>query len=118
MSQRVLLSLCLCGNVSGTRSQRDLTGGMPLRLREVALGLRQRVPFGFLARRGLGAREPRAGVDIVDRAVIHVAELVRFDLDRPARELEPPAFVAFGLHDYGFSTGAPTKLPHSVHEPS
>ena len=74
------------------------------------------------------AREPRAGVDVGDRAVIDVAELVGFDHHLPARELLLPPRVIHWLHTllirenvssiYGFSTGAPTRLPHSVHEPS
>ena len=46
-----------------------------------------RARLGLLARGPVGAREPRAGVDVGDRAVIDVAELVGFDRHRPAREL-------------------------------
>ena len=38
-------------------------------LRQVSLGFRERLLLGLFARRALGAREARAGVDVVDRAV-------------------------------------------------
>src|SRR4051812_10318769 len=85
------------------------------RLLQVARRLFERTRFGFLARRPVGAREPRAGVDVGDRAVVDVAQLVGLDRHRPAGDLLLPARVLFRLH---FSTGAPTRFPHSVHEPS
>src|SRR5438876_2609746 len=59
----------------------------PARLREVAGGLFERALLGFRFRRPLGAREARAGIDIRDRAVIDLAELVGLDRDRPAGKL-------------------------------
>src|SRR5262245_33007935 len=61
------------------------------RLRQVARRLLDRRRLGFLARRSVGAREPRAGIDVRNRAVIHVAEPVGFDRHLPAGQfLLPP----------------------------
>ena len=67
-------------------------------------------PAGTLPRGEAGARG-----EVGDRAVIHVAQLVGFDRHLPAADLLLAAGVVLGLH---FSTGAPTRLPHSVHDPS
>src|SRR5262245_63210869 len=87
------------------------------RLSQVPRRFLNRARLGLLARRSVGARKARAGIDIRNRAVVDVAELVGLDRDLPPRQLLLAAGVIFGLH-YGFSTGAPTRLPHSVHEPS
>src|SRR5579864_789822 len=93
----------------------SLAGGKPAGLSEVAPCFLERALFGFLARGSVGAREPRAWIHVRNRAVIHVAELVRLDGDRPTGQVHLPARVVFGLH---LSTGTPTRLPHSVHDPS
>src|SRR3954467_6468900 len=71
---------------------------MAPRLREESLGLGCRLFLGLSARWALGARETRAGVDVVDRAVEDRADLIGFDFDRPAAQLLPAAVVSFGLH--------------------
>ena len=86
------------------------------RLSQVARRLLERARFRLFLRRSVGAREPRAGIGVVDRRVVHVAEPVRLDFDLPAAQLGRAARIVGGLH--GFSTAAPTRLPHSVQEPS
>src|SRR6476619_3818863 len=71
---------------------------MSSRLGEVSLGFGKRLLLRLVARRRLGAREARAGIDVVDRAVENVADLIRLDFDRPAAELLPAAFVSLSLH--------------------
>src|SRR5690242_12843680 len=82
-------------------------------LLQIARRLLDGARFGLRARRTLGAREPRAGIDVRDRAVVDVAELVGLDRDRPAGELLLAPCVIFRLHAhsvrYGFSTAAPTR---------
>ena len=55
------------------------------------------------------ALEEEVGLSLLDR-------MGRGATPTPAGQLLLPARVLFGLH--GFSTAAPTRLPHSVHEPS
>src|SRR5262245_62903134 len=87
------------------------------RLSQVPRRFLNRARLRLLARRSVGARDARAGIDIRNRAVVDDAELVGLDRHRPARQLLLATRIVLGLH-YGFSTGAPTRLPHSVHEPS
>src|SRR5438105_4371668 len=57
------------------------------RLLQVSGRLLDRARLRLFARRSVGAREARAGIDVRDRAVVHVAELVGLDRDLPAGEL-------------------------------
>src|SRR5262249_21946533 len=70
----------------------------PPRLREVAGRSLDRARLGGLARRTVGAREARAGVLVVDRTVIDVAEPVALDLHRPAGQLRAARRLIFGRH--------------------
>src|SRR5438046_107741 len=97
MSCKPLCPLCLCG-FERDQDRRGSAGREAAGLLDVAPGLFERLCFGVLTRRALGAREARAGVDVVDRAVEDVAELVRLDLDRPVAERLAALRVAFGLH--------------------
>jgi hypothetical protein len=82
--------------------------------------------LGFLAGGTLGAGEARAGADVVDLADEALAEPIGGDADRPAGELLPAALVGLGAHPVSpgrgaqlpRSIGTPTRLPHSVHDPS
>src|SRR5688572_25858649 len=86
-------------------------------LAQIFLRLLERDALGVFAGRALGARKSRAGVDVVYRAVVLVTEAVRDDVDGPGVDRLVALCVIFGFH-YGFSTGARTRLPHSVQEPS
>src|SRR6266850_37752 len=77
------------------RSRRELS-----RLCQIPRGLFDRARLGLLACRPVGARESRAGVDIRDGAVIHVAQLVGFDRHRPTSQLLLAARVFFWFHDH------------------
>src|SRR5215472_13790321 len=68
------------------------------RLLEVTLRFLERPALRLFSRRALGARESRAGVNVVDRAVKNIAGLVCLDLDFPAAERLAPLRVAFSSH--------------------
>ena len=87
---------------------------------EAALAGRHGLPLGRLAARALGAGEAGAGAAALDLADEAPVQPVGNDHHRPAGELLPAALIAFGAHGAQppRSTGAPTRLPHSVHEPS
>lgn len=84
--------LCLCGFVGKSAIRKSP------RLLEVPLRFFERPAFRVFPRRALGARESRAGVNVVDRAVEDVASLVCLDLDLPAAERLPALRVTFGSH--------------------
>ena len=52
----------------------------------------------------------RAGISVRDRAVVHVAELVGLDRDRPAADLLRASRVVFGLH-LAAVTSPPRRRP-------
>src|SRR5262245_57281922 len=67
-------------------------------LREVLRGLLDRALFGFLPGVSVGPGEARARVDVVNRAVVHVVELVGLDRHRPATEFLLTARIILRLH--------------------
>ena len=97
--------------------------GKPSGLLQILPRLLERYTFGVFTRCTLGARKTRAGVDVVYRAVVGITHSIRDEVDGPGVDRLVAFRVLFRSHSplpirYGFSTGAPTRLPHSVHEPS
>jgi len=75
--------------------------------------------FRFPARGGFGAGNRGVGVDIRHMAIELLADFVGGDIDLSAIDFLQDRAIILGAHDYApFSTGALTRLPHSVHEPS
>src|SRR5689334_15747091 len=70
----------------------------PARLLDVLLCLFQRLALSLFSCRTLGAREARARVDVVDRAVERVADLIGLDLDFPVAERLAALRVALRSH--------------------
>src|SRR5665213_1119052 len=85
---------------------------------------RQSASFGILARVGDNSRERRAGRHIVGFGVPLISKFVSREMHLPAVDVHLPLAKVFRLHACPngfaapFSTGAPTRLPHSVQDPS
>src|SRR5581483_2698566 len=99
--------------------------GLTTRAREALACFGERLVFSFLFRSAGCAGQPCAGRDVIHGAVVFLAQAIAGDLDRPAFELQLSFGVLFRLHPYAalalaapLSMGAPTRLPHSVQEPS
>src|SRR6266849_2631463 len=68
-------------------------------LGEIARRFFNRALFGLFPRCAVSTRESRARIDVRNRAVIHVAELVGLDRHRPARQLLLAPCVVFWFHE-------------------
>jgi len=98
----------------------------PAGLRQMTLGLLERALLGFRFRPPVGAGKTGARIHARDRAMVDLAQPVRFDRDRPAGDfLLAPAVLDRSCHNFLHpyvsnlqpsyrSTGAPTRFPHSV----
>src|SRR6202171_6379865 len=96
----------------------------------MALGPRQqffrpRQRFGLCILTGVGhdAGQRSAGRYVVSLGVPLLAQLVNCEIHLPAVDVDLALAIVFGFHTWladfatPFSTGAPTRLPHSVQEP-
>src|SRR5262245_50372854 len=88
--------------------------GKAARLFQIFLRLFERVALGLVARRALGARESRAGVDVVYRAVVRIADAVRDDVHRPGVNRLVALGVVFGSHMSSADLKVGTTYPFSA----
>ena len=71
----------------------------PAGLRKVAFGFGECALLGFVLGGPISARKVRTRVHVRNRAVVHVAELVRLDRNRPAGQFHLPSREVFGFHE-------------------
>src|SRR5271157_4407539 len=106
------------------------SGGVPAGAAEALARDFERLPLRLVPGRTCLPHQRRARGDVVRLTVEHAAQLVGCEPHWPAFHLQALFFVNFRIHhlppyaaradelEAPFSTGAPTRLPHSVHEPS
>lgn len=103
--------------------------GVTPRFSEQMAGFRNGLRFGLFLRGRGEARETCAGRNVISLADIFFAHAVAGESYRPAIQFDPAFLkligICSGCHGYAptdfaapRSMGAPTKLPHSVQEPS
>src|SRR5262249_40919080 len=115
-------------SLDATRTSACTTGAsnfVPPRAAQQLLRPRDGFLFRLLARRTRRPCDSSAGRHIVGLAVKHAADLIAGQIHWPAIDLDSAFGEIFDVHAFAAtgwaaprSTGAPTRLPHSVQDPS
>ena len=105
-------------------NMRGHSNRVTLGAREQLFGALQSAGFGVLASIRYNSRQRRAGRHIVSLGMPLIAKFIRCKIHLPAVDVHFSFAEMLWFHactaDFAapFSTGAPTRLPHSVQEPS